>query len=66
MAKLRLVDRDKTDLSAFQSEKQTVEALLKQKDNQIQLLTRKLGDSELKLNELIYKNEKLTFDLKQL
>jgi hypothetical protein len=59
MAKLRLVDRDKTDLSAFQSEKQTVEALLKQKDNQIQLLTRKLGDSELKLNELIYKNEKL-------
>lgn len=64
MARTRELERERSELTSYLDQKEKFEGLLKQKESQLQLLTKRLTEVEQKLLELSASNEKLAFELK--
>jgi len=64
MARVRELEKERSDLTHYLDQKEAVESSLKQKDSQLQLLGKRLAEMEQKLHELTNHNEKLGFELK--
>lgn len=65
MGKFREMECEYAGLAKYRSEKAAIQSEAKEKDKQLEILTKQVNELEHKNNEVEYKNDRLTQELKQ-